>query len=109
MLASLIALVVPSLCLACGAHAGRAAPLCRDCRARMRPAPAAPGVWAAFDYEGPAGALIRALKFGGRVAVADVMAAQLASALPAQFLSGAVVPVPVHPAHRRRRGVDHAA
>src|SRR3954454_19591458 len=109
MLASLIALVVPPLCLACGAHAGRAAPLCRDCRAEMRPALSSPGVWAAFDYEGPAGALVRALKFGGRVAVADVMAAQLAAALPAERLSGVVVPVPAHTAHRRRRGVDHAA
>jgi predicted amidophosphoribosyltransferase len=58
-----------------------------------------------FAYEGPAGAMVRALKFGGRVAIADTMAAQIvAHAAPE---SGTVVPVPVHPAHRRRRGLDH--
>jgi predicted amidophosphoribosyltransferase len=58
-----------------------------------------------FAYEGPAGAMVRALKFGGRVAIADTMAAQIvAHAAPK---SGTVVPVPVHPVHRRRRGLDH--
>lgn len=98
MLARLIALVVPSLCVACGADAGRAAPLCRECRAQM-------GGAIPFPYEGPAGAMVRALKFGGRLPIADAMAAQIvAHAQPEQ---GAVVPVPVHPAHRRRRGLDH--
>lgn len=97
MLSKLIALVVPSLCVACGADAGRAAPLCRECRAQMGAMP--------FPYEGPAGAMVRALKFGGRIAIADSMAAQIvAHAMPDR---GTVVPVPVHPAHRRRRGLDH--
>jgi predicted amidophosphoribosyltransferase len=112
MLSNLLALVVPPLCVACGADAGRAAPLCRECRAQMRPL-AAPGSaapsWAAFAYDGPAGALVRALKFGGRSAVADAMAAQIAALAPPHLLRGAVVPVPVHPAHSRRRGIDHAA
>jgi predicted amidophosphoribosyltransferase len=111
MLARLITLFVPPLCLACGADAGRAAPLCRSCRAQMHgstPACAA-AAWAAFPYDGPAGALVRALKFGGRTAVADVMAGQIAALAPPDLLRGAVVPVPVHPDHRRRRGLDHAA
>lgn len=107
MLAQLIALVVPPLCVACGADAGRAAPLCRACRAQL--AGAGP-----FAYEGPAGALIRALKFGGRTAIADLMAAQLAMRPPLVDgsiapLDRSIVPVPVHPAHRRRRGIDHTA
>jgi predicted amidophosphoribosyltransferase len=138
MLRKLIDVLAPPLCIACSAHAGRAAPLCFECRAKMlatsgrsvlmpaagstRASKAAvsragapkPGAsadascWTAFAYEGPAGALVRALKFRGRVAIADVMAAQLAALAPRECLCGVVVPVPVHPAHRRRRGVDHA-
>jgi predicted amidophosphoribosyltransferase len=101
MLSRLIALVVPSLCVACGADASRAAPLCHECRARMGALP--------FPYEGPAGAMVRALKFGGRVAIADSMAAQIVAHAPPDLLHGAVVAVPVHPTHRRRRGLDHTA
>jgi predicted amidophosphoribosyltransferase len=76
----------------------------------MRPHPAAPGgTWAAFAYDGPAGALVRALKFQGRAALADAMAAQLVANAPPGLLCGTVVPVPVHNEHRKRRGIDHAA
>jgi predicted amidophosphoribosyltransferase len=112
MLSKLLAIVVPPLCVACGADAARAAPLCRECRAQMRPLArpaAALAPWAPFAYEGPAGAMARALKFGGRSAVADAMAAQIVALAPPGLLVGAVVPVPVHPAHARRRGIDHAA
>jgi predicted amidophosphoribosyltransferase len=109
MLARVIGLLVPPLCVACGADAGRAAPLCRECRAAMRPLAGNGPQWAAFAYEGPAGALVRALKFGGRAAIADAMAAQIAALAPPGLLRGAVVPVPVHAAHSRRRGIDHAA
>jgi predicted amidophosphoribosyltransferase len=116
MLAKLIGLLVPPLCLACGADAGRAAPLCRECRVQMHAAAASGAAphavsacWAAFPYDGPAGALIRALKFGGRAGLADVMAAQIVALAPPGLLRGAVVPVPVHPDHHRRRGIDHAA
>lgn len=110
MLAKLIGLVVPPLCVACGADAGRAAPLCRQCRAQMQAtAPALSAPWAAFAYDGPAGAIVRALKFGGRSGIGDLMAAQIAALAPAGLLRGAVVPVPVHPQHRRRRGIDHTA
>src|SRR4051794_29879575 len=112
MLARLIALVVPPLCTACGADAGPAAPLCRDCRAQMQASAGglgSGGCWAPFAYDGPAGALVRSLKFDGRIAIADVMAAQIAALAPSDLLGGAVVPVPVHPSHRRRRGIDHAA
>jgi ComF family protein len=113
VLARLVSVLAPPLCVACGADAGRAAPLCQVCRVQMRRAPAtavADGslrCWAAFAYEGPAGALVRALKFGGRLAVADVMAAQIAAQAPPELLGGVLVPVPVHPAHQRRRGLDH--
>jgi predicted amidophosphoribosyltransferase len=105
----LLSLLSPSLCIACGADARWRPPLCRDCWASMRPAGGRDGVWCAYAYEGAAGAMVRALKFDGRVAIADAMAAQLAANAPSDLLDGAVVPVPVHGDHRRRRGIDHAA
>jgi predicted amidophosphoribosyltransferase len=114
VLAALLSILAPPLCIACAGDAGRAAPLCRECRAELmgsvRHAPDAPaaGVWAPFPYEGPAGALVRALKFGGRLPVADLMAAQVASNAPPGLIAGSLVPAPVHPSHRRRRGLAHA-
>jgi predicted amidophosphoribosyltransferase len=64
--------------------------------------------WAAFAYDGPAGAMVRALKFRSRTALADSMAAHLIAELPADLRLAPVVPVPVHRAHRKRRGIDHA-
>jgi ComF family protein len=110
MLTTLISLLAPPLCIACAADAGRAAPLCRACRTELALAAGSTrlGCWSAYPYDGPAGAMVRALKFGGRVPIADVMAAQLASHAPPGLLAGALVPVPVHAQHRRRRGVAHA-
>ena len=101
---ALIGLLAPPLCVACGADAGRAAPLCGACRAAVQPTPSVDGL---FTYEGPAGALVRGLKFGGRAKIADFMAAQIAAHAPPGVLHGTIVPVPVHPDHRRRRGIDH--
>jgi ComF family protein len=65
--------------------------------------------WAPVAYEGPARALVHALKLGGLVAAADAMAAQIAAGVPPQLLAAAtLVPVPGHPRHRRRRGFDQA-
>ena len=50
------------------------------------------------------------MKFRGALAVADLMAAQLAAGAPGALLHGAtLVPVPLHPARRRARGFDQAA
>jgi ComF family protein len=59
-------------------------------------------------YEGVARRLLHELKFHGRLAVTEVMAAQLAANLPPDLRrSGAVVvPVPAHAGRRRRRGHD---
>ena len=65
-------------------------------------------VWAALEYEGPARALVRALKFRGALAVADPMAALMAASAPLERLRGVLVPVPLHPARRRRRGFNQA-
>ena len=66
--------------------------------------------WAPVAYEGAARELVRALKFGGALPVAGLMAAHIAANLPAELRGSlAVVPVPAHPGRRRRRGFDPAA
>jgi ComF family protein len=112
VLARLVSLVAPPLCAACGGDAGRAPPLCGECRlelARSRCTAQRDGVWAAYGYDGPAGALVRSFKFSGRIGLAQLMAAQLAALAPPALLHGALVPVPLHPRRRRRRGFNHAA
>jgi predicted amidophosphoribosyltransferase len=66
--------------------------------------------WAPVAHDGPARALVHALKFRGALRVADLMAAQMAAGAPAGLLVAPVVlvPVPTHPARVRRRGFDHA-
>ena len=89
--------------------------LCARCRARLDWLGALPvraeGVlaWAPVAYSGPARDLVRALKFGGAWRAAETMAAQIAANAPAELLAGALVPVPLHPRRRRRRGYDQAA
>jgi len=132
LLAELLALVAPPGCSACRAplpaghdvlcsscrrglpwlpdrrcaRCGLPAP-CRRCPAR---AAAFSAAWAPLAYEGPARALVGALKFRGALRVADVMAAPIAAGAPRHLLEGAtLVPVPLHPARRRARGFDQVA
>jgi ComF family protein len=115
-LARVLSLIAPPLCLACGAVASVHQPLCRGClRDLTWLAPDQPetgaGVpaWAAVSYEGPARALVRALKFRGAVGLVDAMAAQMAANAPPHLLRGrTLVPVPLHRTRRRRRGFNQA-
>lgn len=113
-LARLLDAVAPPLCAACGAWAGNAEPLCAACRGALRWLGAEPvflgalPLWAPVAYDGPARTLVRALKFRGAFGAAGVMAAQMAANAPPGFLHGTLVPVPVHPARRRRRGYNQA-
>jgi ComF family protein len=108
-------MLVPPLCWACGGVARRREPLCGRCRRvlrRLAPDPVllcGVPVWAPVAYSGPARDLVRALKFRGATAVADAMAAQIAANAPAELLSGALVPVPLHSRRLRRRGYNQAA
>ena len=108
--------IAPPLCWGCNGPVRRREPLCAPCRAllrRLAPAPVRVGgvsAWAPVGYEGPARALVRALKFRGAVALADAMAAQITANAPEGLLAGEaeLVPVPLHPRRRRRRGFNQA-
>jgi ComF family protein len=94
--------------------------LCRECGARFPwhdaavdvPAPAARG-WALALFEGPARRLLIDLKFAGVLRAGYVMGGKMARASGAtrMILAGAdaVVPVPLHPWRRWRRGHNQAA
>src|SRR5437764_7482235 len=116
-LTRLLSLLVPPLCVSCGDAAPLHQPLCRECLGGLRwlsfeqpLAGSGVAVWAAVSYEGAARALVRALKFRGAVGLVDAMAAQMAANTPPGLLDGcALVPVPLHPSRRRRRGFNQAA
>jgi predicted amidophosphoribosyltransferase len=63
--------------------------------------------WSALAFEGPARALVHALKFDRRTAAAGVMAAPIAAWLRAGD-GGTLVPTPAHPRRRRARGFDQS-
>ena len=114
MLRALASLVAPPVCAGCGGHAGAAEPLCPACRLELRWLHGAVEiggvtVFAPLAYEGPARAMVRALKFRGATLAAGAMAAQVAAAAPAEVLArGALVPVPLHDGRRRSRGFNQA-
>src|SRR5215212_167316 len=116
-LAELIAVLAPPACVACREPLGRAGellcpaclralpwlrgPRCERCglprhRRGGCPARAAAysGAWAPLAYDGPARAVVRALKLRGALPLVELMAAQVAATLPRALCAGAVVPVP---------------
>jgi ComF family protein len=122
-------LLAPPLCWGCGCPARLDEPLCLGCRGTLRhlgrePVPLAGiEIWAPVAYEGAARELVRGLKFRGAIALADAMAALIAANAPGELLPRAVdlsaadpprsqppalVPVPLHPARRRKRGFNQA-
>lgn len=112
VIAHLLAALAPPRCLACSRPVGVAVALCGACRAGITwLAPGAAGateVFAPVALDGPARALVHALKFGRRTVAADVMAAQIAANAPPGLLGGVLVPVPADPARVRARGFDQA-
>jgi predicted amidophosphoribosyltransferase len=129
----LLAALAPPMCVACGRPLARAHTLlCAACRAALPwlagprcarcglPRPCGPpcparaaafaAAWAPLAYDGPARAIVAALKFRRLLPVAGLMAAQIAATAPRGLLAGTtLVPVPAHPARRRARGFDQAA
>src|SRR4051794_34506151 len=134
-LAAATAVLAPPACVSCRRPPARAgAPLLPACRAappRPRgprcprcalPAPcgarcpmavgAIARAWSPLAFEGPARAVVHALKFRGAVGLADLMAAQIVATAPRGLLDApgvALVPVPTPAGRPPPRGVDHAA
>lgn len=117
MLRALSGLLVPPLCVGCGAGCSLGDPLCRECERDLcgsRPFYASlPGrgdepVWAAAPYSGVARELVAALKFRALLPAAEACAARIASAVPPDLLQGALVPVPPSPRRAQMRGFDPA-
>jgi predicted amidophosphoribosyltransferase len=67
-------------------------------------------VWSLAPHEGPARALVAALKFRAQLPIASLAAVRMAALAPPPILVGrSVVPVPAAPSRRRSRGFDPAA
>lgn len=114
-LSGILALLAPPICWGCGAPAVRESPLCAACRSGLHwldpdPVPLAGlAAWAPLAYEGPARALVGGLKFRGAPGLVDHMAAAMLARAPPELVeSSTLVPVPLHPARRRRRGFNQA-
>jgi ComF family protein len=110
----LLDLLAPPLCWACAAPAAHGPGLCLSCRRSLRFLGRTPAVlcglavWAPVAYDGPARALVKALKFHAAGRIADEMAALVVANAPRGLLTGALVPVPLHPARRRARPFNQA-
>lgn len=103
-------------CLACGEEAELSARgLCPDCGKALAPgriASSGHGVHAIapFAYDGPAGALVRGLKFRGIRLCAAPLGEGCAALAAAEKLSfDAVVPVPISARRLRERGFNQSA
>ena len=116
LLGRALSFIAPPFCWACGGDAPESEPLCRGCRRELRWLGADPvtlegiDTWAPVSYEGPARALVGALKFKGAAGLAAPMAAQIVAGSPARLIAAgtALVPVPLHPSRARRRGFNQA-
>ncbi|GIX39264.1 MAG: amidophosphoribosyltransferase [Silanimonas sp.] len=103
-------------CLHCREPVPGTLPICADCTAGLRPAPALPEApapcsgarLAAFRYERTAAALITAYKFGENLAAGRVLARLALPALRGADHPEALVPVPLHRQRLRQRGHDQA-
>jgi predicted amidophosphoribosyltransferase len=109
-------LIAPPLCAACGSVRSAEQTLCDRCDTELATAPRVrepgpPGVdlaVSASPFDGVARLIVHGLKFGRRLALADVAAEAMLRALPAGESPDGVVPVPPGPWRWRWRGFDPA-
>jgi ComF family protein len=96
----------PHRCLRCGSPTATPLPGCRECRGRSL---AFERAWSPFAYEAVARTVVAALKSGGALPLAALMAEEIAERAPPELMSGTLVPVPAHARRRRRHGFNQAA
>ena len=119
----LLDLVYPrrATCMGCGGMLGcDRDDLCEDCSARLArswvgvrapdQATGLDGAAYAYVYAGPAGGMVRRMKYGGVWILAEAMGADLARAVELLRIPSVrcVTAVPMHPKRLRRRGRNHA-
>lgn len=107
------------LCAPCCAdlprHTAAACPVCAlpttgsaQCGHCLRRAPAFGRTLAAYRYAFPVDALIHAYKYGGNLALLDLLAEPLAALAVTQRLPDLLVPMPLHPRRLKERGFNQA-
>lgn len=109
-------LLAPPFCWSCGSGAQPHEALCGSCKRRLRWLERQPvelagvEVWAPLAYDGPARAIVGALKFRGAAGLTRSMSAPMVACAPSGLLDGsaALVPVPLHPRRARARGFNQA-
>lgn len=107
-----------AVCMGCGSAAGFEMDwLCGNCRKALARNwigafmdAGLDGAAAAYAYQGPAGGMVRRLKYQGLYALAEPMADSMFLAYAQILPTGAdmVTAVPMHPKRLRRRGFNHA-
>jgi predicted amidophosphoribosyltransferase len=108
--------LAPHLCAACGRSCRPGAVLCTRCARRLAAAePLAgagpPGVdraWSSAPHEGVARDLVTALKIRRLLPVAGLISRRIEWLVPAELLSGTIVPVPTARLRSAQRGFDPA-
>lgn len=130
LLSSLLEFALPQRCPGCGAPARADRVLCEPCRSRI-PRLLTPlcsrcllagddpsgcrrhpkrRVFVPWVNDERASAIVHALKYGARPAVARTLGAELASAVPPEWRrSELLVALPLHAARERERGYNQAA
>lgn len=109
-------------CMACGSMCGcDRDDVCEECRAQLAkgfigvrmPGKRSPfaGMAFAYPYRGPAGGMVRSLKYGSVWVLAERMGHEIARAAEGlrPEADAVVVPVPMHPKRLRARGKNHSA
>jgi len=118
---SVLALLLPPLCMVCGASLGGSdrwiCPRCAvsvatDSRPRYRSVGLGGRelrIWYALEYTPAVAHLIREMKYADKPGLADLLAGLVWMGVGGEVASGlAVVPVPLHPARLRERGYNQS-
>ena len=105
----LVDALLPVRCPVCGRHLDGRPGLCEGCSRELGPAHADGDLLHLGGYARGLDRSVRALKFGGRRAVAGPLGRRLAEGIrEAGWTVDAVVPVPLHLTRRLRRGYNQA-
>ncbi|WAT18395.1 ComF family protein [Aurantiacibacter sp. MUD11] len=107
--APLVDLIYPPRCPLCGDAIAAQEGLCTDCWSTLEIPPREDGVTAATLYNDTARRLVLNFKHGRKIALAGMMARQIAARLPELDGEWLAVPVPLHRVRLWQRGYNQSA